>query len=126
MLTSAMFVGALALAAGRSVGTSGSLEPEANENLWLDKYLGDQRRQPENKLKAASSSAAINNDPFFVVRGEKTHFWLPVHTATPLLMVDSSPGPEFALTGETFGDDRASQWFKSYELKVAGLAKQAA
>jgi hypothetical protein len=115
-----MFVGALALAAGRSVGTSGSLEPEANENLWLDKYLGDQRRQPENKLKAASSSAAINNDPFFVVRGEKTHFWLPVHTATPLLMVDSSPGPEFALTGETFGDDRASQWFKSYELKVAG------
>ena len=129
MLRLTVVAGALALAAGRTAGNRESLEPEAEGNIWMDKQLEKQktaeRAEPMDNLRQGSfpgpsSSAAINNDPFFVVRGEKTHFWLPVHTATPLLMVAATPAESFALTGETFGDDRASQWFKSYELKVGG------
>lgn len=116
LLRSTLLAGALVLTAGRAVRSRESMEPEKKGNIWLDKYLDKKHQPPVDKLQR---SASINNDPFFVVRGEKTHFWLPVHTATPLLMVDKSPTEKFALTGETFGDDRASQWFKSYELKVS-------
>lgn len=60
----------------------------------------------------------LTDDPFFVIRGVKTHFWLPVATRTPLLRLDGPKGEAFTLTGMTFGDDRASQWFREYELKL--------
>merc|ERR1719197_2053623 len=63
----------------------------------------------ENKAAETGegSAATISNDPFFIVRGEKTHFWLPVHSATPLLKVEAAPNEVFTLLGETFGDQHA-------------------
>ena len=65
----------------------------------------------------------LTDDPFFVIRGVKTHFWLPVATRTPLLRLDGPKGEAFTLLGMTFGDDRASQWFREYELKLNRKSK---
>ena len=72
-----------------------------------------------------TNSATLGNDPFFVIRGERTHFWLPVATRTPLLKLvgQAGGGDGYTLLGTTFGDDRASQWFREYELKVGHLSK---
>jgi len=37
---------------------------------------------------------------------------------TPLLRLNGTGGEAITLFGQTFGDDRASQWFRQYELTV--------
>lgn len=70
-----------------------------------------------------NEEVTLTDDPFFVIKGVKTHFWLPVATRTPLLRLDGPRGEAVSLLGQTFGDDRASQWFREYELKVDRKSK---
>ena len=64
-----------------------------------------------------------SNDPFFVIGGQRTKFWLPVAERTPLLRLNGTSGEAITLFGTTFGDDRASQWFREYEFTVNRRSK---
>ena len=76
---------------------------------------------------------SVRGDPSFVVKeGSKTvkkeQFWLPTSSSVPLLSWESEVsrgqpgGSKMVLKGETFSDDMASEWFKSFSLEVLTLA----
>ena len=70
---------------------------------------------------------SVRGDPSFVVKEgartiKKEQFWLPTSTAVPLLTWDNEATGQgkLVLKGETFSDDAASEWFKSFSLEVDG------